>query len=171
MTANQEALQTSASDGWHGITTVEIVVAALVLGVLAAITFPRFLNVGQDARLAKIDAIYGSIQVASQVTYAESLARGNSGSSGSLATQSGTVSTVYGYPDIGKYGIVFAAGMDPTEAPAVNADGLTITHSGSTLTVSPNGVVSSARCKVSYTPPTLPTGAPTIVMAAEQSGC
>jgi MSHA pilin protein MshA len=171
MTANESALHATTSDNWHGITSVEVVVAALVLGVLAAITLPRFLNMGQDARLAKINAIYGSIQVASQVTYAQSLARGNSGSNGSIATQSGTVSTVYGYPDIGANGIVFAAGMDPAEAPQPNADGLMITRSGSTLSIAPIGVASAAKCRVSYTPPSLPTGTPTIVLAAEQSGC
>src|SRR5271165_7138989 len=87
-----------------GFTMVELIVVILILGILSALALPKFINMGSDARAAKLNAIYGSLRAASQMTYAASLVK-NSGANataatGSITTQDGTtIATAYGYPD------------------------------------------------------------------------
>src|SRR5690349_13731156 len=55
-------LPTRPAASQAGLTLIELIVLIVILGVLAAVALPRFINVQSDARLAKLKAYAGSIQ-------------------------------------------------------------------------------------------------------------
>ncbi len=160
-----------------GFTLVELIVVILILGILSALALPKLINIGSDARVAKISAIYGSVRAASQMIYAQSLVH-NSGANataatGSVTTQDGTtINTAYGYPDSSTGGIVAAAGLDSSTTSSTNKDQITITATTATaaLTISPNGAATPANCLVTYTPATSATAGATVTLSAT-TGC
>src|SRR5437899_81923 len=53
-----------------GFTLVELIVVITVLGILSALAMPRFIVAQQDARIAKAQAVFGSIRSASTLAKA-----------------------------------------------------------------------------------------------------
>jgi MSHA pilin protein MshA len=52
-----------------GFTIIEIMMVIVILGVLAAIAIPKFLDLGQHARAANVSALNGSIRTAAQLAF------------------------------------------------------------------------------------------------------
>jgi MSHA pilin protein MshA len=97
--------------GQMGFTLVELVLAIIMVGVLAAVAAPRLLNLGKDARIATVQGLEGAVR--SQVNLLQmkcmtaTVCRNKINETGlgsaplndSETTQSGlTVSMVYGIP-------------------------------------------------------------------------
>lgn len=55
----------------NGFTLIELVVVIVILGILAAVAAPKFLNLQQDARDASLKGLKGSIESTLDVTYAK----------------------------------------------------------------------------------------------------
>lgn len=48
-------------DKTKGFTLIELVVVILVLGIMAAIALPRFVEVAPEARIAALESLRGSL--------------------------------------------------------------------------------------------------------------
>lgn len=81
-----------------GFTVIELVVVIVVLGVLAAIAAPRFLNLSSDAQIASLHGLGGSVKEANQLVYSQAVIEGQEKLlEGSITFNGETVLTQWGY--------------------------------------------------------------------------
>src|SRR5688572_13778744 len=83
-----------------GFTMVELIMVIVILGILASVAVPRFLNMNDDALSASRAGVVGGLNSAIQIVHSRWLAQG---ATGTVTPDGGTAITMNaaGYPNVG----------------------------------------------------------------------
>lgn len=135
-----------------GFTLIELVIVITVIAILAAIALPKYIAIQRDARVAKMQALFGSIRTAAALGKARCeldlaaglVAVGTCGNAAPQVNMDGTFVDI-----VNRYPAATALGID--EAASINAtnDGLVIAGAAP-RTYTAAGASIPATCVINY---------------------
>ena len=144
----------------NGFTLIELVVVIVILGILAAVAVPKFVDMQQDARVSTVRGLEGAVRSAAALAHAQALVKNQAGTAGEVTIEGVALTLAYGYP----ISATPASGKGNIED-IINISGFTYTD-GATGKFDLTADSSTDDCYVNYAAPTAPNTAPAINVTA-----
>ena len=82
----------------RAFSLIELLVVLILLGILAAVMLPRFIDVRDEALLAKLDGMRGAMGTAAELVHAQALLEGRLDGADTITVTGANVAIHSGYP-------------------------------------------------------------------------
>lgn len=135
--------------GEQGFTLIELLVVIIIIGILAAIALPSFLNQAAKAKQSEAKSYVGAVNRAQQSYRIEKPTFADSVSRLEIGIPTTTVDYEYKIPTTGTSSTVFSA--VPVDSTTLRA------YAGGVMVISSTGQSSAASCQTSSPSATVPT--------------
>jgi MSHA pilin protein MshA len=145
-----------------GFTLIELVVVIVILGILAAFAVPRFARMDQQARIASVRAMEGTLRASSTLARSQWLAIGTNPATINMEGSIVTITNGYPAPTAGGIGATLATGTVVAGTPGRYT---AFVVNPTTIQYRINGAPDATQCWVQYVWAGANNTAPTVTTA------